>query len=212
MLAVDGVTIMSSGLPSAGSAGPSLALRCGAIAWVRCLGAAMGIAAAVVLVPAVLAANKVTVTFDGEIARECTITSLGGQGSSADWPLVVGDITKAGAKEFGFTLNCNAPFSYRLEAQYGALTHRSVSAAAGGFVASVPYEVGVYIPTDGGAINDTCSGDSIRAGAVRCAFTHSGNAIALAGAGHLRVAWTPGGVPMAGEYSDRLTITVGVRE
>jgi hypothetical protein len=124
----------------------------------------------------------------------------------------VPDITKAGSKEFSFTVNCNAPFQYRLEAQYGALTHPDGGVAAKGFTKSVPYDIALYIPTDGATINDRCSGESIRFGRVRCRFSNSGNGIALGSRGNLTVAWTPKGIPVAGRYTDRLTITVAVRQ
>lgn len=199
-----------SSLPLAGSAGLSRALRCEAVLRACSLGAVAVIAVAVPLVPMVFGATKVTVKLGGEIARVCTMTGLG-QGGTANASLTVDDITKVGAKDFSFTLDCNAPFAYSVEAQHGALQNQTVSAASPGFVTRVPYSVSVYIPTDAGAIDDTCSGESIRAGAVTCAFSNSGNGIALAAAGQLRLAWVPGGTPMVGTYGDVLTITVGVR-
>ena len=176
---------------------------------------AASLVATAALSAAALAATSVTVQLEGEIGRECAILGGGAAskgGSSLDTSVDVGDITRPGHKDIAFTVHCNTPFKYRLEAQYGALTHKNAQAAPRGFLGAVPYDVTVHIPTDGVAIDDHCSGDSIRAGAVRCPFSNSGNGIALGTAGQLTVAWIPDGLPMAGEYSDRLTITVSARQ
>lgn len=163
---------------------------------------------------AVTAANTVSVKLDGEIGRECSIRSGGAtKGIPAlDAHFDVGDVTKPGTKDFGFTVDCNTPFEYRLEAQYGALMHKTIQAAPRGFLNAVPYDVTVHIPTDAGTIQDRCSGATIRAGAVTCTFTNSGDGIALGTAGQMTVAWAPAGVLLAGEYSDRITITVTARQ
>ena len=158
------------------------------------------------------AARKVTVNLEGDIALECGVTGFGQSGSTIGAALDIDDISKPGHKIFNLNVNCNAPFEYRLEAQHGALTHESAADAPRGFLAQVPYRVAVHIPTDAGVINDRCSGESIRAGAVHCRFSDSGNGIALDSSGRLMVAWAPDGIPLAGKYSDRLTITVGARQ
>ena len=118
-------------------------------------------------------------------------------------------MTRPGERAFPFTVNCNTPFSYRLEAQYGALTNSGALPAATGLVAAIPYDVGVHIPTDGAPIEDRCPGDSLAAGRVRCPFSSSGNNIALGSHARLTVTWTPQGrAPLAGDYVERLTIRV----
>lgn len=197
-----------SSLPPAGSVGPCRALRCEAVLRARRLGIATATAVAVSLVPAVYAATRVSVTVGGNIAPSCTI---GGLGSSGTTVLTLADITQAGTKDFGFTLDCNAPFSYSLTAEHGELRNTSAGTASGGFSAKVPYTVAVTIPTNVGTIDDTCSGESIRVGGIGCSFSNSGSGIALSAAGNLRMAWIPAGMLAAGEYEDSVTIAVGLR-
>jgi hypothetical protein len=158
------------------------------------------------------ATTKVAVKLQGDIVPKCSIGDRMGYGaeSAVTVAMELPDITKPGRKDYEFRIDCNAPFAYRLEAKYGALT-RADDAAADGFSRSVPYDVAMYIPTDGGTINDRCSGESIRTGQVHCPFSNSGNGIALAGAGNLTLAWATEGMLLAGKYTDRLTIIVGVR-
>lgn len=197
-----------SSLPPAGNAGPYWALRCEAIFRAHRLGTAVVIAVAVSLGPAVYAATRVSVTVGGNIVPSCTI---GGLGSSGTTVLTLDDITKAGAKDFGFTLDCNAPFSYSLAADHGELRNAGAGAVSGGFSAKVPYSVAVTIPTSVGTISNTCSGESIRVGGTGCNFTDSGSGIALSAAGNLRLAWISTGMLAAGEYSDSVTIVVSLK-
>jgi hypothetical protein len=173
------------------------------LAFVAAIGASIALSAAS------FATTKVAVKLQGEITPECGLTS--GAGSAVRLAVNVPDIAKPGRRDFGFTVNCNAPFDYRLEAKYGALTHEDGARTSEGFANSVPYDVAIYIPTQGATINDRCSGESIRAGQVHCPFSNSGNGIALASKGRLTLAWAPDRALLAGQYTDRLTITVGAR-
>jgi hypothetical protein len=157
-----------------------------------------------------LAASKVTVRLEGEIAPECTIAggASTGRAASLGLPLHIGEVSRPGQRDYGFTLNCNAPFTYRLEAQHGALTHAAGN-AAGAPAAAIPYDVAVHIPTDGASIDDRCTGESIRAGRVTCPFSDSGGGIALNAPARLTITWRPSGeMPRAGAYVERLTVTV----
>lgn len=157
-----------------------------------------------------LAASKVSIRLEGDITPECAISGgLGGTSAVLGLPLELGDITRRGRKDFRFLVNCNAPFGYRLEAQYGALTNTGVEKASDGFAAAVAYDVIVRIPTDGAPIHDWCSSESLRSGRVTCLFSNSGNAIALRSQAELSLTWrSPGKTLMAGQYVDRLTIRV----
>jgi hypothetical protein len=175
----------------------------GRLAVAATLGASIAISAAS------FATTKVAVKLQGDIVPECAIT--GGTASGATLAaIVLPDITKPGRFDYGFTVNCNAPFDYRLEAKYGALTHSDGSAVSAGFVMSVPYDVAIYIPTDGTAIKDRCSGESIRLGQAHCRFSNSGNGIALASRSSLTLAWAPEGRLVAGQYTEKLSLTVRV--
>ena len=124
------------------------------------------------LAAAAFPANRVTMRLTGDIAPECAIGGevFANEASTLGVPLAAGDITRPGHRGYGFTVNCNTPFTYRLEAEYGALTNTGGSAAPAGFTASVPYDVAVHIPTDGAPIDDRCAGETIRAGRVTCQF------------------------------------------
>jgi hypothetical protein len=158
-----------------------------------------------------LAAGKVSVRLEGDVAPECDIAGAAAGGTATlGIPLDVGDVSRPGSKAYGFSLNCNAPFTYRLEAQYGALIH---AAATGASVpnanTAIAYDVAILIPTDGPPIDDRCSGESIRAGTVSCPFSTSGNSIALGSQARITITWRPpGSMPLAGAYVERLTVTV----
>jgi hypothetical protein len=159
-----------------------------------------------------LAGEKVSVRLEGDILPECAIAGGAGPGgANLALALDIGSMAGAGRSEYGFTVNCNAPFAYRLEAQYGALTQAGAKPGDGGFAAVLPYRVAVHIPTQRGAIDDICLGESLRAGRVTCPFSTSGNDVALGSAARLTITWEPQGrPPPAGEYVERLTITVAM--
>ena len=163
------------------------------------------------VVSAALAAGKVTVRLEGQIEPECAIQGgiASGGHSSLGMPLELGDISQPGRKEYGFVLNCNAPFSYRLEAQYGALTNTSASAAPNGFTSAVPYEVAVRIPTNGVTIENRCASATIRAGHVNCPFSNSGNSIALNSRSQLIIYLAPTTKALeSGRYQENIRLII----
>lgn len=175
----------------------------GRLAVAATLGASIAVSAAS------FATTKVAVKLQGDIIPECAITGTPPGATHVAIDLL--DVTRPGRFDYGFTVNCNAPFDYRLEAKYGALTNMDgVVALSKGFASSVPYDVAIYIPTDGRAINDRCSGESIRGAQAHCRFSNSGNGIALASRSSLTLAWAPEGIPVAGEYIEKLSLTVRV--
>ena len=160
------------------------------------------------------AAKQVTIRIDGDIVPECTLSgdSASGGATSFELDMSMLDVTRPGRHDYAFMVNCNAAFEYRMEAQYGALTH-AAGVAAPGFTSAVPYDIGVYIPTDVAPINDLCPGEAIRSGQVRCRFSNSGDGIAIGSKARLTLTWSPeNAVPVAGQYSDRIQIIVGVRK
>lgn len=160
----------------------------------------------------VLAASRVSVQLEGDIAPECSVGgSAGGAGATLGLQLKLDDITRPGRKDYPFLLNCNAPFNYRVEAQYGAFTNTGLATAPDGLAAAVPYDVTVRIPTDGAPIVDTCPSASLRAGRVSCPFSNSGNSIALLSEAQISLVWrSPANLLAAGEYVDRISIIVAV--
>lgn len=147
--------------------------------------------------------DSLSISIQGEIVRECSIGDLA---SSIDF----GDIRAAGQKAINFTVRCNTPFSYRATSENGGLQHSSGPSAPKGFLAVVPYRVAIYIPTDGTTINDACDSTAIKVGSVTCAFTDSGRGASLNydGLSNLTLTWSPAATPLAGRYSDSLTLTV----
>ena len=153
------------------------------------------------------AARQVSIRLEGEIIPECAIRGIGESAPTVD----LGDLSAGGSKDYRFLLSCNSPFSYRLEAQYGVLTSKAALTPEG-TPSTLPYEIAIHIPTDGKPIDDRCTGDSLRVGQVRCPFSHSSNAIALDADSRLTVAWTAVTIQAAaGNYTDQLTLSVGIR-
>ena len=157
------------------------------------------------------AADAVTIGLEGYIAPLCLIaTSAENGGASATIPMEAGDLQRGGSRQIDFTLTCNTPFSYKLEAQHGALIAVQAGGVPDSFIAAVPYRVAMHIPTDGPTIDDVCPGDSLRIGAVTCPFTNVGDAIATNAEGRVTVTWaTPAAPLVVGNYHERLTLTIG---
>lgn len=151
-----------------------------------------------------LSATDSIVTLRGEVVPSCAMAGLATSAS-------LGNLTSTGTLTLAFTTTCNAPFEYSLASAYGGLRHSSGPSAPAGFSALVPYTVRTIVPTDGGTIDDTCTSAAILDAAQTCPFTNSGTGIAIGTASELRLGWT--GVPglLGGDYSDTLTLTIGVR-
>jgi hypothetical protein len=159
-----------------------------------------------------LEARHITVRLNGDIVPACALLDASGSGNQALFlNMSPGDITKPGTREFSFMVDCNAPFEYRLDVRNGALTHQDGVSARAGFTSAIPYHVAVHIPTSGAPIDDQCEGEDLRAGETQCQFSNSGDAIALKTTGRLTFAWAPNGTPLAGRYSEQMTIRVSAR-
>lgn len=167
-----------------------------------------GAAACCTLVAAAtaLAADQVTINLTGTITPACALSGINPTAA-------LGNVAAAGAVSIPFTIDCNAPFTYALSSANGGLAHQSVTTASGGFAIAVPYAVQTVIATNSGAgIDQTCTSASIKTGAVSCAFTNSGTAVAIQKAGSLGLTWAASSLPLvAGTYQDTLTLTVSVQ-
>ncbi|MEJ2227774.1 MAG: hypothetical protein P8Y67_05945 [Alphaproteobacteria bacterium] len=156
--------------------------------------------------------RHISVKLNGDILPVCKLLDVNGlENQALAFHMSPDDITKPGASEFKFIVDCNIPFEYRLEAQYGALAHQDGKSASGKLTAEIPYHVAVHIPTSGAPIDDQCWGKDLQTGKTRCQFSNSGNAIALKRTGKLTLAWMPKGTLLAGQYSEKLTIKVNSR-
>jgi hypothetical protein len=151
------------------------------------------------------AASSVQVRLSGDIRPECAIGSPAGSALTVH----AAEMDRPGSIEFPFLLTCNAPFSYRLEAQHGALVNNGAGAAPNGFATALPYDVTVHIPTDGVSIEDHCSSETIQVGQVTCPFSSSGSNIALGSAAQLTFTWrSQVARPLSGDYIDRIIFKV----
>ena len=155
---------------------------------------------------ALRAADTVTINLTGTITASCALSGVAASAS-------LGDITVAGSTTINFTTDCNAPFAYSLASLNGGLKHTTISTAPSGFAITQAYAVQTIIATNsGGGINQTCTSASIKTGAVTCAFTNSGTAVAIQKASSLGISWTASASPLlAGTYQDTLTLTVSVQ-
>lgn len=169
---------------------------------------AIGAAALAAHAAMALPGDKVTVGLEGVIAPHCGLN----EGAAAEVPLTISDLLKPATYRLSYGFSCNTPFQYVIQSQNGAL---ALDGAVGeGVVTRLPYDVGVYIPTDSGVIDDRCSSESIAAGRTTCALHDSGAAIAVDGKATLTVA-LPGAkqpaVMAAGRWGDRLTFVVSAK-
>jgi hypothetical protein len=159
--------------------------------------------AAPLLMP-MFAHSKVTVAVQGVITPSCALKA-GGSSAAQTVQLSPASATY----QYGYGIECNAPFQYKLESQNGALMQTGQTAGTPG----VPYNVAVHIPTDDVTIEDTCASASIKAGQVTCQFHDSRNGIAINGRATLTVSLGQRPAALAaGVYSDRITFSVGLRQ
>ncbi len=169
--------------------------------------AAASLGGVITPVPALFAAaDAVKVEVTGNITPSCS-------SSSTTVTLNPGDISKAGSAKSTFTIDCNAPFQYTMQSANGALRLVNAPATAAASHIEAPYDVHIRIPlTLGGVIDDTCNSAAIKQGAVSCKFSDSGQKIAVNQTAEAQISWKDAQAQlMAGQYSDRLTITVTVK-
>jgi len=152
------------------------------------------------------AVGKVEIEVAGTIKPYCanSITAV---------PVNAGDPRKAGSARFAFTVDCNAPFQYTMQSDNGALRLTNAPDVVSRDQIEVAYKVHIRIPlTLGGTIDDTCSSQSLKQGAISCAFTDSGQKIAINQHGETQISWNGTQARLlAGQYTDRLTVFVSVK-
>jgi hypothetical protein len=170
------------------------------------IAAASWVAAAASTSAVIASADAVRVEVMGNVTPYCAhnVTTAS---------IVAGDLTAAGSSTFAFTVDCNAPFQYTMRSENGALRLVNASVSAARDTIELPYDVRIRIPlTLGGQIDDTCASSTLKQSAVSCKFTDSGAKIALNQRAEMNVSWgKPEKMLAAGQYSDRLTVTVAVK-
>jgi hypothetical protein len=126
--------------------------------------------------------------------------------------LSLGQLDRAGARTFSFTIDCNAPFAYSLISENGALKPVEDGALAGSGT-GLPYNVSTRIAMSGGAsLADECASAALLAPPT-CTFSNSGSAIAPGEEAQFDISW-PSAEDLrlrAGLYTDRLTLTLSPR-
>lgn len=142
--------------------------------------------------------DRVTLELTGIRDASCGVSM-----SSAKVDL--GRVDLAGSATVSFSIACNAPFAYGLVSQHGALTHDGEDAEA-----KVRYRVTTSLQTtDGAPISDSCESAALKDEARGCAFSTSGDAIAVSEPAHVSIVWD-GAKDMlpAGIYRDELIFTL----
>jgi spore coat protein U-like protein len=137
---------------------------------------------------------------------------------SADCQLSGNEVVDLGELRAGVSaarrlgLTCNLPFDLSLTSDNGALTHTTKPLGEGPFVGTLGYRVLVSIPLDGPISSGTLNGDFTSASLRARKTVDSGTAIAQGGGELQFVALTPGGAGLlAGDYSDRIVVTLNTR-
>jgi hypothetical protein len=121
----------------------------------------------------------------------------------------LGDITTVGSKNIPFKVRCNTPFKFAISSRDGALTTPYNNGPLHSeFTASIPYQVTILIPTHVGNLAGSCPSAMLKGMNSGCLFPDSGQGVALAGEASLAVFWDLTQRPIAGTYSDLLTLWV----
>ena len=149
-------------------------------------------------------AQNVTIELTGQVPISCRLEAPATQ-------INLGNITAAGNVTIPFRVRCNAPFLFALASRSGALTTDEAGSLRPDFTDSVPYDATVRIPTNVGVIAGNCSSSALRAMWLGCLYPDSRQGVALEGEASLIVSWDLAKQPIAGIYSDVVTLAVGPR-
>lgn len=153
--------------------------------------------------------GAVKVDLEGTVVPKCGLNA----DSEASRALHIDNLLKAVVYQVKYNINCNAPFNYTIQSQNGALILDS-GITTDDAITRLPYDIHIHIPTDGAAIEDRCSSESIISGRITCLLHDSGMSVAIGGQAILTLTLpqreTSGSV-LPGRYVDRLTFTVNAQ-
>ncbi len=154
---------------------------------------------------AVAGPSSISIEIAGSIEPRCSNTGF-------NLPLRVKDLSEGGSSAMQFEAGCNAPFQYSVSSRNGGFKLDGAT-SAGGFAASLPYNVSVRIPLAGGqTIEDRFKSDQIKANSSSFSFSNSGNAISIQKTAEINIAWEPSAKPLSpGAYQDQLTVKIFIR-
>jgi hypothetical protein len=162
----------------------------------------IGILLSAVVFPTRADSAEVVIDLTGEILPFCQLT---GAPPSTN----LGEITDRGTANIPFQLRCNTPFAFSITSRSGALKTEYAMTPPPGFTAAVAYNIVPRIPTSLGAVTGTCISTALKAGAATCSFPNSGQGVALSGDASLTLSWQVSEIPLAGTFTDVLTLNVG---
>jgi spore coat protein U-like protein len=147
--------------------------------------------------------SKLDVVLTGRIRDRCQLSG-GGE-------LNFGELSGNKSITANVGLDCNVPFSLGFESAHGGLAHATLPGGQGPFAGTLGYTLTVIVPTLSPKAG-SLTGSFTSAQLVSRRTLSSGEAIA-AGGGRLevRTANPSGAGLLAGEYSERLTVTVTPR-
>ena len=160
------------------------------------------------MIGSVRAGPVLEVALTGSVAKSCAVS-----GPPADIDL--GALDGAGSRTFTLDVSCNAPFSWEISAQHGALVPASPVVFVGTFEDRIPYSLRFRLPLEDGTpglIDVTCTGAELADPAASCGRGESGTAVAIGATATVTLAWgTPLHPRLAGAHAETLTFSLRVR-
>lgn len=154
------------------------------------------------------AGSPLRITLTGTIGKSCSIAAASGT-------VDLGALDAAGSKQFGLDVSCNAPFTFDIEAQEGALVPTSPIVFVGTFEDRIPYTLRFELPLEDGTpgeIDVTCTGAELADASAACGSGDSGTAVAIGETATVTLAWgAPAHPRLAGTHAETLTFTLQVR-
>lgn len=170
---------------------------------------------------AALAQDQLELTIQGTLEANCELFGQNGDFQGLD-------LSSSGEKTLSINVDCNAPFSYAIVSENGALLHSDASTPGetmNGLAQDIVYNVSTsFALDDGGSFGDSdmpsemldnayaasCLGPTYQAS---CPFSNSGSGTSAANsAAHIKVEWDRPDAPrLAGTYTDTLRLTVRVK-
>lgn len=155
--------------------------------------------------PAWADSHTIEIRAVGQIPPVCTVTRLSSFGE--------GDFGVGGELTATAGVNCNLGFALKATSENGAVVNSKP--APSGFINVLPYMFSINLPLDqGGVLSAACAAADMKFGQSGCTLAvgnglSSGGESAIDGTASLKATWTaPAGNPLAGTYSDTITISV----
>jgi hypothetical protein len=145
--------------------------------------------------------QSVKIELEGIVPISCKLDTGAAQ-------ITLGNIAATGSKNISFRVRCNTPFQFAISSRDGGLKTPHNGPLNPDFTAAIPYSATVQIPTNVGTLAGSCPSAMLKGMNAGCLFPDSGQGVALAGEASLGVAWNILKEPIAGTYSDQLTLSI----